>query len=86
MRHTRAFSALIGRVLEASANDASEVPSQVDAVHLASLVTGSTVFFVAAMPALLPGSGFDPLQRERLEGHRSEVLDIVRRLLGAPPS
>ncbi|MBS1105637.1 MAG: TetR/AcrR family transcriptional regulator [Deltaproteobacteria bacterium] len=86
VRHTRAFSALIGHVLEASANDASAVPSHVDAVHLASVVTGSTVFFVAAMPVLLPGEGFEPLQRERLEGHRSEVLDIVRRLLGAPPS
>ena len=86
VRHTRAFYELIARVLEASANDPSETPSQVDAVHLASLVTGSTVFFVAAMPALLPAEGFEPLQRERLEGHRNEVLGIVRRLLGAPPS
>jgi len=86
VRHTRAFHELIERVLEAGANEASEVPPQVDAVHLASLVTGSTVFFIAAMPALLPGEDFEPLQRERLEGHRSEVLGIVRRLLGAPPS
>lgn len=86
VRHTRAFHELIDHVLETGGSDASEVPLQVDAVQLASLVTGSTVFFIAALPALLPGEDFEPLQRERLEGHRSEVLGIVRRLLGAPPS
>ena len=43
---------------------------------------GATVFFVAAMPALVPG-GFEPLAPERLAAHRDEVLRIARRLLGA---
>jgi len=59
----------------------------VDPVHMASAVAGATIFFVAAMPALVPDLGFDPLSRERLEVHEQEVLHIVRRLLGieAPP-
>jgi hypothetical protein len=51
-------------------------------VHIASLVAGSTVFFVAAMPVLLPGTDFDPLATEQLAAHKREVLGIVRRLLG----
>jgi hypothetical protein len=45
---------------------------------------GSTVFFVAAMPTLLPELPFDPLSPERMEEHRQDVLRIARRLLGLP--
>jgi TetR/AcrR family transcriptional regulator len=54
----------------------------VDPVHLASAVAGATIFFVAAMPTLVPDLGFDPLSRERLEIHKQEVLHIAQRLLG----
>ena len=83
VRHTRAFFELIGRGLAHSADDPLAAGSPVDPVHLASVVAGSTVFFVAAMPALLPGLGFDPLDPKRLEAYRRELLDTVRRLLGA---
>jgi TetR/AcrR family transcriptional regulator len=53
----------------------------VDPVHLASAVAGATIFFVAAMPTLVPDPGFDPLSREQLEGHKHEVLRIARRLV-----
>jgi hypothetical protein len=55
----------------------------IDPVHLASAIVGTTVFFVAAMPALVP-AGFDPLAAEHLASHRREVLRLTRRLLGAP--
>jgi hypothetical protein len=45
---------------------------------------GSTVFFVAAMPTLLPELPFDPLSPERMEEHRQDLLRIARRLLGLP--
>jgi TetR/AcrR family transcriptional regulator len=54
----------------------------VDPVHLASAVAGATIFFVAAMPTLVPDLGFDPLSREQLEVHKQEVLHIAQRLLG----
>ena len=83
VRHTRAFHELVARAIAQSGEDplaGDALPA--DPVHLASVVSGSTVFFVAAMPALLPGLGFDPLEPARLEAHRREMLAMVRRLLG----
>ncbi len=86
LRHTRAFHELIGRVLATSPDDAMALAPPVDPVNLASLVAGSTVFFVAAMPALLPGAQFDPLTDDHLAAHKREVLGTVRRLLGESAS
>jgi TetR/AcrR family transcriptional regulator len=82
LRHTRAFHELIGRVVAIDPGDPMALTPPVDPVNLASLVAGSTVFFVAAMPALLPGAHFDPLAEEHLAAHKREVLGTVRRLLG----
>jgi TetR/AcrR family transcriptional regulator len=82
LRHTRAFHELVDRVRASSGGDAMAVAPPVDPVNLASLVAGSTVFFVAALPALLPGSPFDPLSDEHLAAHKREVLGTARRLLG----
>ncbi len=82
VRHTRVFYQLIGRVLAESPGDSMVTAPPVDPVHIASLVAGSTVFFVAAMPVLLPGTDFDPLATEHLAAHKREVLGTVRRLLG----
>jgi TetR/AcrR family transcriptional regulator len=56
----------------------------IDPVHLASAIVGTTVFFVAAMPKLVPPPGFDPRDAGQHEAHRREILRITRRLLGAP--
>jgi TetR/AcrR family transcriptional regulator len=85
LRHTRAFHELVGRVIAADTGDPLVTTPPADPVHLASVVAGSTVFFVAAMPVLLPGLGFDPLEPARLEAYRSELLSTVRRLLGVAP-
>jgi TetR/AcrR family transcriptional regulator len=82
VKHTRAFYELIGRVLAQSPADPMATAPPVEPVHIASLVAGWTVFFVAAMPALLPGADFDPLATEQLAAHKREVLGTVRRLLG----
>jgi TetR/AcrR family transcriptional regulator len=73
-RHTGPFFTLVQKLLRDHADD--------HPVHLASTIVGATVFFVAAMPALLPGSGFDPLDARQIESHKSEILEITRRLLG----
>jgi len=85
LRHTRAFHDLVARAIAGSEDDAHVTSEPADPVHLASVVAGSTVFFVAAMPVLLPGLGFDPLEPARLEAYRNELLSTVRRLLGVEP-
>jgi TetR/AcrR family transcriptional regulator len=85
LRHTRAFHELVERAIAESGDDPVLAAVPADPVHLSSVVAGSTVFFVAAMPVLLPGLGFDPLEPARLEAYRSELLSTVRRLLGVAP-
>jgi TetR/AcrR family transcriptional regulator len=81
VRHTRAFFELVGRALAASDGDPIAATPQEHSVHTASVVAGSSVFFVAAMPVLIPGLGFDPLDASTLEAHRARMLETVRRLI-----
>ena len=60
----------------------SEPQGCIDPIHVASTVAGATVFFVAAMPALLADRGVDLSGPEHLETHRTQVLRVVQRLLG----
>lgn len=83
LRHTRAFFELVGRAVAGSDIDLLAETSQHESVHTASVVAGSSVFFVAAMPVLIPGLGFDPLEPSTLEAHRQQLLATVRRLLDA---
>jgi TetR/AcrR family transcriptional regulator len=83
VRHTRAYFELIAQVLAESPRDPLASGGPVHPVHLASLVTGGAVFFFAAMPALLPGLGFDPFEPEHRDAYERELLATVRRLLGA---
>lgn len=78
--HLPPFVALVERAL---AGSGTPTPQEVDPVAVASQVAGGAVFFVAAMPALLPGAGFDPLEPARLASLRRELLGAVRRLFGA---
>lgn len=57
-------------------------PVRPDPFHVISAVVGSTVFYVAALRALLPSMEFDPLEPGELEAHKRDVLQIVRHLLG----
>jgi TetR/AcrR family transcriptional regulator len=77
------FVALVERFRAEVREDPVARAREIDPVHLASAILGTTIFFVAAMPSLVP-EGFDPLSEERVAAHRREVLRIVRRLLGAP--
>jgi len=57
-------------------------PVRPDPFHVISAVVGSTVFYVAALRALLPSMRFDPLAPSELEAHKRDVLQMVRHLLG----
>jgi len=76
--HLLPFFALVERTL--AAPDASPPPGDADPIAVASQIAGATVFFVAAMPTLLPGRAFDPLDPPQLEGLRRELLRAVHRL------
>ena len=57
-------------------------PITTDPLHFASFVAGSTVFFVGAVPSLVPELPFDPLSREQLAIHKRDLIRVTRRLLG----
>jgi TetR/AcrR family transcriptional regulator len=82
LEHTGPFFDLIRRQVFERDGGAIARLSPIDPVHLASTIAGATVFFVAAMPALVPEIGLDPVSPAHLAAHREEVLGIVRRLLG----
>ena len=82
LQHTRPYAELIQREIFERADYRETKLAPIDPVHLASAVAGATVFFVAAMPVLVPDFEIDPLSPKRLEIHKREVLRIVRRLLG----
>ena len=74
--------AMLDRIYEEGRRTRVFRDDPVEPLHLVSAVVGTSVFFTAAIPTLLPRPDFDPLDPERLEAHRRELLTIVRRLLG----
>jgi TetR/AcrR family transcriptional regulator len=82
LEHLPPFREAIDRFLADPEVSRALADAPVDAAHLASTIAGSTVFFVAAIPRLVPDLGFDPLSPRHLEAHKAEVLRITRRLLG----
>ncbi len=57
----------------------------IDPLHFVITLLGATVFFVVATPRLDPSWAFDPLGREQLAAHRTQLLGVARRLLGIAP-
>jgi len=82
--HIQPFAEVVRGFMQRHAGEPVITQPQIDPTHIASTIAGATVFFVAAMPALMPDKGFDPLSAERLSTHKAEVLKIARRLLVRP--
>jgi TetR/AcrR family transcriptional regulator len=83
LRHTQPFVSLVQReVYEREEGTGPLKDTGIDPIHVASTVAGTTVFFVAAMPALVADRGVDLSSPEHLETHRAQVLRVVQRLLG----
>jgi TetR/AcrR family transcriptional regulator len=81
---TAPFFALAQRLLAGSESQAAAGDSQLDPAHLASAIAGTSVFYLTALPMLVPELGGEPLSAERLADHRAQLLRVTRRLLGAP--
>ncbi len=82
LRYAQPIADLIRREIITRPDFKTAKLAPIDPVHLTSMVVGSTVFFVAAMPSLVPESGIDPVSPEHIAALRDEMLRIVRRLLG----
>ena len=82
LRHIRPFVHVVERFIEKHGSDATRPPLHVNPAHIASTIAGATVFFVVALPVLMPKATHDPLSRQNLAAHRTDVLRIARRLLG----
>lgn len=61
-------------------------PLHDDPFHAASSILGNTVFYAAALSALVPEKQFEPLDPEHAKTHRQEALRSARRLLGIKTS
>jgi len=81
---TAPFFALAQRLLAGSEGQDAAGDSQLDPAHLASAIAGTSVFYLTALPMLVPELGGEPLSAERLADHRAQLLRVTRRLLGAP--
>jgi TetR/AcrR family transcriptional regulator len=82
LAHVAPFVGLVETFLAKHAGDELMRRMPIDPAHIAATIAGATVFFVAAMPTLVPDITFDPLSPEHLDAHRTEVLRITRRLIG----
>jgi AcrR family transcriptional regulator len=78
--HGRRMLELTEAVLEEGRKSGAFQP--VDALHLASAVGGTTIFFVSVIPTIAPRGSFDPLSPDELAKHRRELLSVTSRLLG----
>ena len=54
--------------------------------HAASVVIGSTVFYVSAITKLIPSGDFDSLSSKHIAAQKNETLQIVRFLLDVSPA
>jgi AcrR family transcriptional regulator len=80
-----AADALLEQTIERGKREGTLKPIAREPLQLASTIAGSTVFFLAAMPALIPTNReFDPRSPERFEAYRQDALRIARHLAGIP--
>jgi AcrR family transcriptional regulator len=79
------FLTLLEQTIERGEREGILKPITREPLQLASTIAGSTVFFLAAMPALIPTDReFDPHSPESFEAYRRDALLIARRLAGIP--
>ncbi len=82
--HLWPFIGIVERFIAAHKGHPDLVKLRFDAPSIASTIAGTTVFFAAAMPALLPDYGFGTPDPEPFEKHKREVIELTRRLLAQP--
>ena len=79
-RYANVYNELFAKLFEERTHGALTREAVAEQIQIGSVVTGATLFFIAATPALAPG--FDPLARANLDRHKQHMLAIARRLIG----
>lgn len=77
-RFTRPYFELIQKQVLDRPERGGERLAAVDPVHMASTIAGTSLFYVAALPILVPELGLDPTHPKRLSALREQLLRIVR--------
>lgn len=83
VKHTAPFYDLVRSTIEEHEPGPPRFP-KAEPIQLASVVAGTTVFFIVAVPTIAPMLQLDPLQPETLESLKAELRRITVRLLGEP--
>jgi AcrR family transcriptional regulator len=76
------FFALLDAIFREGERTGVFRPMHSDPFHFVSVIAGSTLFYVAALPNLVGQLPYDPLSREQLDDHKRDLIEITRRLLG----
>ncbi len=83
VKHTLPFYELVRRLRAERKPGPPRFP-KVEPIQLASAIAGMTVFFIVAVPTIVPMLELDPKQPETLESLKAELRRITVRLLGEP--
>ena len=83
VKHTLPFYELVRRTREERKPGPARFP-KAEPIQLASAIAGMTVFFIVAVPTIVPMLELDPQQPETLESLKAELRRITVRLLGEP--
>jgi len=76
------FLALARRLFDSGRRSGELNPIRPDPFHVISALVGASVFYFAALRAVMPGQDFDPLAPVELAAHRRDLVRTARRLLG----
>ena len=80
-RYTRPYFELIRKHVIERRDPTARPFRDVDPVHMASTIAGGSVFFAAAIPALVPEIDLDPTSPEQIAAQREQALRILPLLL-----
>lgn len=83
VKHTLPFYDMVRGVVNERMPGPPRFP-KAEPIQLASVIAGTTVFFIVAVPTIVPMLQLDPLQPEALESLKAELRSITVRLLGEP--
>ena len=78
-RYAKLYNELFAKLVEEFTHSAPTPRAGAEQIQIGSLLTGATLFFIAASPGLVPG--FDPLAPENIDRHRDHMLAIARQLV-----
>ena len=80
-RYTKLYNELFAKLFEERTQGAVTRAAAAEQIQIGTLITGATMFFIAASPAL--ANGFDPLAKANIERHKAHMLALARELNGS---